>query len=91
VPGIVVYPNPFNPDTAVNGTLKIQGVPPGATVNLYTVSGELVHRETATGALIEWDGKTLNGRVVATGIYYYVVRQGNETLAEGVLVIRRGS
>jgi hypothetical protein len=87
----VVYPNPYNPDSAVNGTLKIQCVPAGATVNIYTVSGEMVHQETAPGGLIQWDGKTMNGRVVATGVYYYLIRQGDQILAEGVLIIRRGS
>lgn len=91
VAGIVVFPNPFDPDRAVRGTLKVQGIPAGATFSVYTVSGELVHRETGNGAQVEWNGSTLEGRAIASGTYYYIVRDGAGTLASGPLVIWRGS
>ena len=87
--GIVAYPNPFNPDQAVRGTLKVQGIPAGATLNIYTVSGELVHKETAQGGTVEWNGRTESGKTVASGTYYYVVRNGVQTIAVGPLVIWR--
>lgn len=89
----MVYPNPFDPDRAVRGTLKIQGMPDGSTFNVFTVSGELVKTQTAGNGLngwTEWDGKNNRGQTAATGIYFYVVRWGDKTLATGSLIIRRG-
>jgi hypothetical protein len=85
----VVYPNPFNPGQAVRGTVKVLGMPTGATFSVYTVSGELVHSQTATGGPVEWDGRTLEDRPTATGTYYYLIRQGEANLATGHLVIWR--
>jgi hypothetical protein len=84
-----VYPNPFNPVTAVRGTVKVLGMPVGSTFIVYTVSGELVHRQTAGGGPVEWDGRTTGGTHAATGTYYYVIREGQANLATGPLVIWR--
>jgi hypothetical protein len=90
----VVFPNPYDPDTAVRGTVKITGMPYGSTFNVFTVSGEIVKSQTAGNGVngwTEWDGKNNAGQSAATGIYYYVVRQGDQTLARGPLIIRRGT
>jgi len=93
VTGIVVYPNPFDPDTAVRGTLKILGMPIGSTCYIYTVSGELVKTQGAGNGYngwTEWDGSTDWGKAAATGIYYYVIRSGGQTLGRGSIILRRG-
>ena len=90
----MVYPNPFDPDTAVRGTLKVVNMPEGSTLNIYTVSGERVKSQQAGNGYngwTEWDGVSDWGKVAATGVYYYVVRLGDKTLAEGSLIIRRGN
>jgi hypothetical protein len=90
----VAYPNPFDPEKAVRGTMKIKGMPQGSTFNVYTVSGEMVKsQEAGNGAngLTEWDGKNDWGKDTATGIYLYVVRLGDQTLAKGSLILRRGN
>lgn len=90
----MVFPNPYNPDTAIRGTVKITGMPFGSIFNVFTVSGEIVRSQTAGNGVngwTEWDGKNNVGQIAATGIYYYVVRLGNETLAKGALIIRRGT
>ena len=69
--------------------MKAMGIPAGATLNIYTVSGELVHKETAQGGLVEWDGRTVEGKTVASGTYYYVVRSGGQNITAGPLVIWR--
>jgi hypothetical protein len=93
-PGIVVYPNPFNPGTAVGNKLKITGMPAGSTFNVYTISGERAKKQDAgngPGGLTEWDCRNEAGQLVASGTYFYVVRLGNRTLAEGPLVVERGN
>ena len=38
--GIIVYPNPYNPDAAINGEMRFKNVPEGALIVIYTISGE---------------------------------------------------
>jgi flagellar hook assembly protein FlgD len=85
--GIHVWPNPFNPDTAVNGLLKAGVVPPGSTLSIYTVSGELVNSLQESGGLITWDGRNKNGALVSRGIYYYVVQSGQTVLLTNNIIV----
>jgi hypothetical protein len=94
LPSILVYPNPFNPGTAVRGTLKVTGMPMGAVLYIYTVAGELAKRQeggNGAGGSTEWDGRNDWGQTVATGTYFYVVRLGDKTLSEGPLVVERAN
>ncbi|MDD5687360.1 MAG: carbohydrate-binding protein [Elusimicrobia bacterium] len=74
---IKVYPNPFNPTTAVQGMLKVTNLPTNSTMNLYTVAGRLVRelKEVDFGNLgwLEWDGKNNKGDEVSKGIYIYQI------------------
>ncbi|HET9870193.1 MAG TPA: hypothetical protein VFR02_06850, partial [bacterium] len=89
VPPILLWPNPFNPDFAVNGELKISGLQPGDKVSFYTVSGELVAKaaQTLSGALVTWDGRNPQGQMSSAGIYYYLVQRGEKVLLRGKLLI----
>jgi hypothetical protein len=82
-----LWPNPFNPEDAVRGTLKCADMPAGSILTLYTVSGETVVSLTEVGYRVEWNGKTKGGRSVAPGVYYAVVRLGGEVLLKTVLVV----
>lgn len=85
-----VWPNPFNPGRAVRGTLKFAVLPPGADVEIYTVSGELVFKGSEAGGRVEWNGLNEGGRPVASGTYYFVVRDGDTVvLKDKFLVLRR--
>ena len=86
---IVVYPNPFDPNKAVGGTLKFKGLPDGAKVSIYTVSGELVRELTEESSAAYWDAKTKNGKMVSMGSYVYVIRVGKETVKRGKVVVQR--
>ena len=90
--GIVVYPNPFNPDRAPQGMLKIAGIPACSSFYIYTLAGELVKQQTAgngSNGTAQFDIRTVGGQGVANGAYLYVVRLGSKTLAKGLLVVRR--
>ncbi len=86
---IEVWPDPFNPDHAVGGVLKVSCLPPGAYVDFYTVSGERVQRVQETNGLALWSGLNLYGSPVSSGIYYYVVISGGNTLLEGKILLSR--
>jgi hypothetical protein len=86
-----LWPNPFNPTTAVRGTLKCADMPEGSSLAIFTVSGEKVFDGVESGYRLEWDGRAGNGKLVSSGIYYYVVRQGTVILGKGVLIISSSS
>jgi len=67
-----VYPNPF---VRTGGRqLTFTGLPLGASLRIYSASGDLVadlRGEPGLGS-VTWDGQNDAGYLVASGIYYYV-------------------
>lgn len=84
-----VWPDPFNPQYAVNGLMKFDCVPTGATVSIYTVAGEEVWQGGSFGWMAVWNGWNENGYPVAPGIYYYAVQLGGKTLQTGKFLVVR--
>jgi len=71
---IVVYPNPFNPKTAVGGACKFANLPKDTRIVIYTLSGEMVQSFRNQGmAIVYWDGTNINKQKVSPGIYYYII------------------
>jgi len=68
-----VFPNPFNPATAVGGTLKFAPLPSSTTVRIYTVRGYLVREICERGNEATWDGTNGRGDRAGSGVYVYVV------------------
>ncbi|MDD5687371.1 MAG: carbohydrate-binding protein [Elusimicrobia bacterium] len=77
---IKIYPNPYNPDTAVSGKLKIINLPMNSIAKLYSVTGEIVRelKEIDFGNLgwLEWDGKNDDGDKVGKAVYIYQIEDG---------------
>jgi hypothetical protein len=84
---IRVWPNPFDPHSAVRGSLKVGCLPPGANVSIYSVSGELIRRIPESSGLAVWDGHNQVGVDAAPGIYFYTIRHGGDLLLKGTLMI----
>jgi len=85
-----LWPNPYDPSTAVRGTLKCADMPTGSRLLIFTVSGEKVFEAEEMGFRVEWDGQTDKGGRASPGIYYYCIRREQETLLKGVLIIKSG-
>jgi len=82
-----VYPNPFNPKTAVRGTVKFEGLPVGSQVRLYTPAGLKVWEGKVTVPnVVEWNGKTESGRPVSPGVYPWVAEGGGRK-DRGTLIV----
>lgn len=84
------YPNPFNPSTYIE-----YSVPQRTEVSLavYNVLGQrlktLVDGVQASGRHTAiWDGRDGQGRVVASGAYFYRLAAGDRTIARKMLLIR---
>jgi flagellar hook assembly protein FlgD len=85
---IIVYPNPFSPNRAVGGVLKIAHLPIGADISIYTISGELVTSLSAQTSVIYWNGRNGYGSPVSPGIYYYRVESNsNNVLKTGTIFV----
>ena len=68
-----IFPNPFRP--ARTSEVKIENIPEGAQVTLYTVLGQKVRALPAADSFgkTAWDGRNSDGRSVAAGVYFAVI------------------
>ncbi len=70
------YPNPFNPGTTIDYSL---GARSEVTIIVYNLLGEKVrileagHKSAGTYTT-RWDGTDLNGKPVASGVYFYLLQ-----------------
>ena len=64
---VKVFPNPARPE--FDGPITIQGIRYNSDVKITDVSGKLVYKTTSNGGTATWDGKTLYGEKVPTGVY----------------------
>ncbi len=84
------YPNPFNPTTWIPFYLPSDGL---VSVKIYNVGGGLVkalrEKETPKGAhSVRWNGDDREGRDVSSGIYFCVLKFGNETQTRKLVLLR---
>ena len=86
---IKIFPNPVPPD--YNGSIAFRGLAENALVKITDLSGSLVFETRALGGQAIWNGKSLTGNKVATGIYLVFARDelGNEK-SVGKIVITKG-
>ena len=87
----VSVPNVFTPDgDGINDLLKItSNGKDEMSVKIYSRAGALVYEEHA--AVVLWDGKTVYGKDLASGIYYYVVTRVDKSPEQkGFFYLLRG-
>ena len=84
---MLVYPVPWVPNDGrddngkpfssadPNSGIVFDSLTANAKVEIFTISGELVWRREVTGSTgrIQWDGKNVSGKDVASGGYFAVV------------------
>lgn len=86
---IIVYPNPYKPSVVMQGGtgIKFDGLTANMRLRIYTISGRLVKEiESSTDGSYEWDCTNNEGERVASGVYVYIVTNGNE-IKKGKLAI----
>ena len=87
------YPNPFNPETWIPYQLA---QPVDVTVTIYTVDGTVV-RTLALGhqpvgiyqdksRAAYWDGRNAQGELVASGVYFYMLKAGDFAATRKMLI-----
>jgi len=86
---IHIYPNPIAPN--YEGPIAFNGLVENALVKITDLNGQLVFQTRSLGGQAIWNGKTYEGRKVASGIYLVFTRDdsGNEK-SVGKIVIASG-
>ncbi len=84
-----LYPIPYDPDMAVGGTLKAVGMPEGALLKIFTVSGERVATIWEKNGRAEWNGRNERDLSCPPGIYYYLVTWNGAGWRQGKFVLSR--
>jgi hypothetical protein len=84
------WPNPFNPSTTIEYSLKKSG---RVKIDIWNSTGEIVktmvNKNMNPGSYqVMWSGENNAGIPVASGIYYYVLYTGNEVVSKKMLLIR---
>ncbi len=84
---VIVFPNPARPD--FDGPITIQGIRYNSDVKITDVAGNLVYSTTSNGGTATWNGKTLNGEPVGTGVYliWTAANEGKGKKVGKVLVV----
>jgi len=84
------HPNPFNPRTTISFTLPQRG---HVRLAIYSADGRLVRTlidETTPAGFREvpWDGKDDRGATVSSGVYFYRLESGKQTLARKMVYLK---
>ncbi len=84
------YPNPVRSNTKIKYSLpRTEKV----TINIYNVRGQLIQTlindQVGSGIhTVYWDGTDLSGKYVNNGVYMYVLKTNNKTIAHKMLLMR---
>ncbi len=83
-------PNPFNPSTRIEFLLPRPG---HVRIEVFDVNGRLI-RVLADGHLasgghsVDWDGRDRTGTMVSSGVYFYRLTAGKESLSRKMVLLR---
>jgi len=64
---VQIFPNPARPE--FDGPITIQGIRYDSDVHITDVAGNLVFKTTSNGGTATWNGKTIQGQDVVSGVY----------------------
>jgi hypothetical protein len=84
-------PNPFNPITRIHYYVPDESV---VTLEIFDTSGRLVVRLVDNERMrrgmhaVEWRGVDGHGRAVGSGVYYYRLKIGAETISKKMVLLR---
>ena len=84
------YPNPFNPETTINYSVKN---PAAVTITIYNLKGEKVRtlvNETKGNGFYKtgWNGKDDAGKAVTSGVYLYRMQAGNYVSTKRMMLMK---
>lgn len=84
------HPNPFNPTTTISFTLPARA---HATLTIHNIEGRLVAK-LVDGVIddgikeVTWDGTNSQGIPASSGVYFYRLKAGNQTLTKKMVLLK---
>jgi len=88
-PKPIAYPNPFRPK--LHNAVTIDYISEKSVVYIFDSSGRRVRffsTNELRGGAVAWDGKNENGKLVAPGLYHYMIKDGKK-IAKGKIMVER--
>ena len=84
------YPNPFNPETTINYSLKEDS---NVSLNIYNIKGQkvkqLISEQLSAGQhSVMWNGRDINGKQVGSGIYFYKFKTRNYEKTKRMVLLK---
>jgi len=84
------YPNPFNPTTTIEYELPEKS---NVTIKIFNINGELVKEILNTNQdegvhQVTWDGTNQKSKLVASGIYLYLVKSDNVIMSKQMILVK---
>ena len=87
--GVRVYPNPWRSDKHSGKPVTFANLPVGADVKIFTVSGHKAREFDNVSGSVNWDLTNDSGDKVASGIYVYLITDGQGNKIKGKLAVIR--
>jgi len=83
-------PNPFNPSTAITFRLPVSG---RASLEVFDMRGRrvkiLFQGQAGEGShTVYWDGTDTNGNRLASGVYFYRLKAGEESITRKMILVK---
>jgi hypothetical protein len=93
------FPNPFNPSTTIyfelttENTERSPAFDGNTELSIYNIKGQkvktLLNEHLIKGAhTVTWNGKDSNNRAVSSGIYFYKISSGKESVMKKMLLLK---
>ena len=89
-------PNPYILGSSGADVFNFHNIVSGSQVKILTVDGQLIRTldpqnfDEVKGGLAQWDGRNVEGKLVASGVYVYLVSSDDGQQEAGkILVVRR--
>ncbi len=83
---VYAYPNPVEP--GYSSWITIKGLMENSLVKIMDAGMHLVYQTRSQGGQAIWDGCSLNGSRVKSGVYYVLASSGDDVSSEGDVVTK---
>ncbi len=84
---VIVSPNPYRSDIHADTSISFEHLPSPATIQIFTISGREVQSLSGSTGTASWNRTNRNGEKVASGVYFYIVKDGRGNITHGKLAI----
>lgn len=87
--GIYVFPNPCRVSQG-NNQMVFTNLPSEVELEIYTLDGQQVREvyENDSSGEISWDLRNQDGEIVASGVYFYLLRSGDDYRVGKLIILR---